>query len=142
VVLDDVPYDGDIRLVVSVAQPITKVIHLAPIDICFMLLDIVRKLSRRLADDFRKTLSRHSAYFIYGELLMAAACQHLVDLGDGFKNIPQPVFSGGRHSEHLDQIVGDPFRDAWLQQVTHRYLGLKTRRILNQMHDLEQVERR
>jgi hypothetical protein len=47
-------------------------------------------------------------------LLKAAARQHLIDLGDGLKNIQQPVFDGWRHSEHLDQIVGDPLRDARL----------------------------
>jgi hypothetical protein len=66
-----------------------------PIDISFFLFDIVRKLSRRLADDFEITFSRHPTYLIGGELLKAVACQHLVDLCNGFKNIQQPVFAVG-----------------------------------------------
>jgi hypothetical protein len=36
--------------------------------------------------------------------------------GDGLHNVPQPILDGWRHSEYLDQIVGDPLGNAGFQE--------------------------
>jgi hypothetical protein len=53
------------------------------------------------------------------EQIKAAACEHIFDFCSRLQNVPQPVFDGRWHSEHPDQIAGDPFDNAWFQQVPH-----------------------
>jgi hypothetical protein len=70
--------------------------------------------SWRFADHFKITLGRHPTQFIGGEQIEGTACEHRRDFSNGSQNVPQPIFHGGRHSEHLDQIVGNSLSDTRL----------------------------
>jgi len=45
--------------------------------------------------------------------------RQVLDFSNGLQDVSQPVINGRRHSEHLDQIVGDPLDYARLQLVSH-----------------------
>lgn len=122
---------------IGMPQYISKIDHFPPIDIRRVPFDIIGKLSRRLTDYFEVTFGRHPTHLISGEQIEAATCEHDFNFGNGFQNVPQPIFNGWRHSEDLDQIIGDPFGNTRLQQVPYGYLHLETGSVLDQMQDLE-----
>jgi hypothetical protein len=106
---------------------------------CLILSGIVRDV---FADDFQQSLRHESSPPVRRKLIEACALQQIFNLGDRLQNVPQPVFDGWRHSEHLDQIVGDPLSHARFQHVPHGNLDGNSCRIFDQMKDLEKVERR
>jgi hypothetical protein len=141
-VLDNVPNGFGFGRVVSMPQQISEVDHFSPVDTRFVLLDLIRNCSRRLADNLQQALCQESSPPVRCELIEACTPHHIFNLSNGFQNVPQPIFNGGRHSEHLNQIVGNALDNTWLQQVPHRYLRLQTGGILDYMQDLEKIERR
>lgn len=101
------------------------------------MLDVIRKIARRFANDFQQAFSCQAQQLIRGELFERLAAYYLVDICDGFEDIEQPVFDRGRHLKHLDQIIRDAFRDARLEPFPNGYLRRKTDRIFNQVLNLE-----
>jgi hypothetical protein len=141
-VLDDVPDYFGIGRVVSMPQQISEVDHFSPVDTRFILLDLIRDCSRRLADNFQQALCQESSPSVRCKLIKACTLHHIFNFGNGFQNVPQPIFNGGRHSEHLNQIVGNSLDNTRLQQVSHRYLRPETRGVLDYMQGFKKLERR
>jgi hypothetical protein len=140
VVPNNAPNDLDIGHMVRVTQKIPEVDHLAPVDLRMGSLDVFRHGTGRLAHDLEKTLGGQSGYSIGRKSIEVNALHDFFDFRDCFKNIPQPIVHGWRHSEDLNQVVCNSLGHAGLQQITHRHLHLKPDIVLNEVQDLEIVK--
>jgi hypothetical protein len=125
-----------------VTQQIGEIIHPAPVDFRCSLFDVIGKASRRFACDFEIPLGGHPPDIVSVELLEAHTGEHRFDFPNGFQDVLQSVFDGGRHLEHLNQVVGDAVSQTWFQQLPERNLDVDTGCIFDQVLNLEKIERR
>ena len=109
------PDDFGFGRMIGMPQQIPEVDHPAPIDLRMRILNVIWNGPRGLANDLEEAFNKKPSSPICGKLIEAYASHDLVDFGNRFEDVTQSIFHGGRHSEDLNQIVGDPFGYARLQ---------------------------
>ena len=87
-ILDNVPNGFGVGGVIGVPQQIGEVDHFSPIDARFILLDLVGKGSRRLANNLQQALGQESCPSVGRKLIKSQSSHHIFDFGDGLENVP------------------------------------------------------